>query len=135
MNTYSDIHISEQQESNEKLDGVNERFLFEAQARENQAHLVDEATAAGLAETFQALADPSRVRLISALIAGELCVLDLAALLGMSQSAVSHQLRLLRNLHLVKNRKVGRTVFYSLDDEHIRDLFQRGLEHYRHRPS
>jgi ArsR family transcriptional regulator len=52
----------------------------------------------------------------------------------MSQSAVSHQLRLLRNLHLVKNRKEGRTVFYSLDDEHIRDLFQRGLEHYNHRP-
>jgi len=110
-------------------------FLYEERARENQAHLVDEATAYGLAETFQALADPSRVRLISALLNGELCVYDLAALLGMSQSAVSHQLRLLRNLHLVKNRKTGRTVFYSLDDEHIRDLFQRGLDHYKHRPT
>ena len=110
------------------------RFLFETRALENQQALIDEATAAGLAETFQALADPSRVRLISALLDGELCVYDLAALLGMTQSAVSHQLRLLRNLHLVKNRKAGRTVFYSLDDEHIRDLFQRGLEHYNHRP-
>lgn len=110
-------------------------FLYEDRARENQAHLVDDATAAGLAETFQALADPNRVRLISALMDGELCVYDLAALLGMSQSAVSHQLRLLRTLHLVKYRKAGRTVFYSLDDEHIRDLFQRGLEHYKHRPT
>ena len=50
----------------------------------------------------------------------------------MTQSAVSHQLRLLRNLHLVKYRKEGRTVYYSLDDDHIHDLFQRGLEHYRH---
>ncbi len=110
-------------------------FLYEDRARESQAHLIDEATAAGLSETFQALSDPSRVRLISALLDGELCVYDLAALLGMSQSAVSHQLRILRHLHLVKNHKSGRTVFYSLDDEHIRDLFQRGLEHYRHRPT
>ena len=110
------------------------RFLFETRALENQQNLIDDATAAGLAETFQALADPSRVRLISALLDGEMCVYDLAALLDMSQSAVSHQLRLLRNLHLVKNRKEGRTVFYSLDDDHIRDLFQRGLEHYNHRP-
>ncbi len=110
-------------------------FLFEERALENQKGLVDEETAAGLAETFQALADASRVRIISGLMDGELCVYDLATMLGMSQSAVSHQLRLLRNLHLVKNRKMGRTVFYSLDDDHIRDLFQRGLEHYKHRPT
>lgn len=110
-------------------------FLFEERALENQKGLVDEETAAGLAETFQALADASRVRIISGLMDGELCVYDLATMLGMSQSAVSHQLRLLRTLHLVKNRKMGRTVFYSLDDEHIRDLFERGLEHYKHRPT
>ncbi len=110
-------------------------FLDEDRALESLAHLVDETTAAGLAETFQALADPSRVRIISALMDGELCVYDLTAMLGMTQSAVSHQLRILRNLHLVKFRKLGRTVFYSLDDEHIRDLFQRGLEHYKHRPT
>ncbi len=110
-----------------------DKLLFQPSSLEGQQSLIDDATAAGLAETFQALADPSRVRLISALLDGELCVYDLAELLGMSQSAVSHQLRLLRNLHLVKNRKAGRTVYYSLDDEHIRDLFQRGLEHYNHR--
>jgi len=94
---------------------------------------VDDITAVGLAEIFQALADPTRVRLISALMDGPLCVYDLAALLGMTQSAISHQLRLLRNLRLVKNHKEGRMVYYTIDDDHIRDLFQRGLEHYKHR--
>jgi ArsR family transcriptional regulator len=94
--------------------------------------LVDNRTAARLAETFQALADPNRVRLISALLDTELCVCDLAAVLTMSQSAVSHQLRSLRDLRLVKHRKEGRIVYYSLDDEHIRDLFQRGREHVSH---
>ena len=101
-------------------------------ANETRERIVDDETAAGLAETFQALADPSRVRLISALMDGELSVSSLTEVSGMTQSAVSHQLRLLRNLHLVKFRKEGRGVFYSLDDNHIRDLFQRGLEHYRH---
>jgi len=110
------------------LNGIHEDHILSAQQR-----IVDEETAAGLAETFQALADPTRVRLISALAEGELCVYDLAALIGLSQSAVSHQLRLLRDLRLVKFRKEGRVVYYSLDDEHIHDLFQRGLEHYKHR--
>jgi len=81
---------------------------------------------------FKALSDPSRVRIISALAHTELCVYDLAATLGMSQSAVSHQLRSLRELRLVRYRKEGRNVYYQLDDEHIQDLFQRGLEHVQH---
>ena len=97
-----------------------------------QKQLVDEPTAALLAETFQAMADPSRIRLISALMETELCVCDLAAVLGMSQSAVSHQLRSLRDLRLVKHRKEGRIVYYALDDQHIRDLFQRSREHVSH---
>ena len=100
--------------------------------RAAQPSLIDGLSAARLAETFQALADPTRIRIVSLLADHELCVCDLAALLGMSQSAVSHQLRLLRNLHLVKARKEGREVNYSLDDDHIRDLFQRGLDHIRH---
>jgi ArsR family transcriptional regulator len=94
--------------------------------------LPDGDTASLLAATFQALADPSRVRLISALSRTELCVLDLAAVLGMSQSAVSHQLQMLRNLHIVKGRRSGREIFYSLDDDHIRDLFEFGLRHILH---
>jgi DNA-binding transcriptional ArsR family regulator len=97
-----------------------------------QARLVDGLTATALAAAFAALADPTRVRLISALLDQELCVCDLSALLGMSQSATSHQLRILRNLNLVRTRKEGRIVFYALDDDHIRELFQRGLEHVKH---
>jgi len=95
--------------------------------------LINEDTAAGLAEIFQALADPTRLRLISALMGGEKCVQDLSQAMETSQSAVSHQLRILRNLHLVRFRKAGRMVYYAIDDSHISDLFQRGLEHYLHR--
>ena len=94
--------------------------------------LLEDATAVRLAETFKALSDPSRVRLVSLLAEAELCVCDLAAALDMSQSAVSHQLRTLRDLHLVRWRRKGRQVFYALDDEHVTDLFQRGLEHVTH---
>lgn len=94
--------------------------------------MVDGWTATRLAQLFAALSDPTRVRLISALLAGELCVHDLAATLVMSQSAVSHQLRLLRSLSLVRYRKEGRVVFYSLDDEHVEHLLRMGLEHIRH---
>lgn len=97
-----------------------------------QQTLLDGLTATHLADTFKALADPTRVRIISVLAQTELCVCDLAATLGMSQSAVSHQLRLMRRMRLVKNRKQGRMVYYSLDDDHICDLFQRGLEHIEH---
>lgn len=100
-----------------------------------QRHLLDGLTATRLAEVFAALSDPSRVRLLVALTETELCVHDLAAVLGMSQSAVSHQLRLLRTLHLVRFRKEGRTVYYALDDDHIRQLLECGLEHVRHQIS
>jgi DNA-binding transcriptional ArsR family regulator len=101
---------------------------------EDEVHLAEAGLIAAehayqLAETFAALSDPTRVRLISALLPGELCVCDLSAVLGMSQSAISHQLRTLRTLRLVRARKEGRIVYYTLDDEHIRDLFQRGLDH------
>ena len=72
------------------------------------------------------------MRLLSVLLQGELCVSELAGQLGLSSSAVSHQLRGLRQMRLVRMRRVGRHVFYALDDEHISDLFQRGLEHVQH---
>ncbi len=109
-----------------------ENIIHEDQVRNAQTTLIDGLQATHLANTFQALSDPTRVRLISALLAQELCVCDLAALLGMTQSAISHQLRILRNLRLVKHRKEGRIVYYALDDDHIRELFQRGLEHINH---
>lgn len=96
------------------------------------ANLVDDLTATKMAETFKAVSDPTRVRIISTLSHHELCVCDIAAVLGMSQSAISHQLRLLRVMGLVRNRKEGRMVYYALDDEHVHQLFQVGLEHVRH---
>ena len=82
-----------------------------------------------LAETFQALGDTSRVQIVWALSQRELCVGDIALLLSMSQPAVSHHLRTLRNLQLVRVRRDGRTSFYSLDDEHIERLLHEGIKH------
>ena len=94
-----------------------------------QGFLPDAATVLRLAEAFKALGDPTRVRLLTALSRTELCVGDLATLLGLSESAVSHQLRLLRSLRLVRPRRDGRLVFYRLDDDHIARLLAQGLEH------
>ena len=101
-------------------------------ARISPIDLLEDATAVRLAETFKALSDPNRVRIVSLLAQAELCVGDLAAALNMSQSAVSHQLRTLRDLHLVRWRREGRQIYYALDDDHVSDLFQRGLDHVTH---
>lgn len=93
---------------------------------------VDEYAAEQLARTFKALSDPTRVRIIAALIEHELCVHDLAEALDMSHSAISHQLMTLREMRLVRFTKEGRHVYYTLDDDHIRSLFQQGLEHIQH---
>lgn len=85
-----------------------------------------------LAESFKALADPTRVRILSNLIQRELCVCDLAAVLGMTQSAVSHQLRTLRMMRIVKNRRDGNTVYYTCDDAHIVGLLRMGIDHVAH---
>ena len=94
--------------------------------------LISPEDAAGAAEFFRALSDPGRVRLLHALSEQELCVCDLAELTGLSVSAVSHQLRLLRASRLVKYRRSGRNAWYSLDDDHVRQLFGVALEHLRH---
>jgi len=82
-----------------------------------------------LAELFKVFGDSTRVRIISALLHSELCVCDIGALLGMSKSAISHQLRILRQSRLVKNRRDGKIVFYSLDDKHVEGIFRQGLAH------
>jgi ArsR family transcriptional regulator len=104
----------------------------QARLREAQQALIDAPTAEQLARIFRALADPTRVRILSALARTEVCVGDLAATLGMSISAISHQLHLLRELRVVRQRRAGKHIYYALDDEHVRDLFERGLEHAQH---
>lgn len=82
-----------------------------------------------LAELFKVFGDSTRVRILCALLGGELCVCDIAGLLGMTLSAISHQLRILRGAKLVNYRKEGKTVFYSLADDHVRTILADGIEH------
>ena len=91
--------------------------------------LVGEETILGLTETFKILSDPTRLQIVLAVSKQELCVIDIAELLGITESAVSHQLRLLKTLRLVKQRKEGKLVFYALDDEHIEDLIRVAARH------
>ena len=91
--------------------------------------LVSPAEAFALAETFSLLGDPTRTRILHALSVDELCVSDLAGLIGISASATSHQLRLLRDRRLVAVRREGKHTFYRLQDEHIRTLVDMGLSH------
>ena len=93
---------------------------------------LDEQTAARVAELFGAFSDPSRVRLIAALADGEQNVGALAEIVGISESAVSHHLRGLRQMRLVRARKEGRQVFYGLDDDHVAALYRQGLDHVQH---
>ncbi|WP_353095801.1 metalloregulator ArsR/SmtB family transcription factor [Tissierella praeacuta] len=82
-----------------------------------------------LAELFKVFGDSTRIEILWALNEAEMCVCDIAALLNMTQSAISHQLRVLRQATLVKNRKEGKVVYYSLDDEHVKQIFDQGLIH------
>ncbi|WP_041219323.1 ArsR/SmtB family transcription factor [Desulfitobacterium dichloroeliminans] len=93
----------------------------------NQVLSLDRATQ--LAELFKTLGDPTRIRIMDALAKSEFCVCDLAELLDLSQSATSHQLRVLRNSNLVKYRRDGKMVYYSLQDNHVQELYRQGLEH------
>lgn len=94
---------------------------------------LSETRAYAIATAFKALSDPTRVRLIAAILDRERCVHDLCVELSLEQSAVSHQLRLLRDQGLARYRKDGRHVYYSLDDAHIRDLFEIALAHVSHK--
>ncbi|MDI9567331.1 MAG: metalloregulator ArsR/SmtB family transcription factor [Bacillota bacterium] len=94
--------------------------------------MLDEQEINRLAETFKVLGDPTRIKILSALATEELCVCDLAAALEMSVSAISHQLRVLKGARLVKYRREGKNIFYSLDDDHVISLFRLALEHVRH---
>jgi len=86
-----------------------------------------------LADLFKVFGDTTRIKIIYALFQSEMCVCDIAALLGMNQSAISHQLRVLKQARLVKYRKEGKVVYYSLDDDHIKNIFNQGFDHIQHK--
>ena len=99
---------------------------------ENSIDLIQNDDAATLAELFSAFSDPSRLRIISSLVDRELNVGTIAELVGLTESATSHHLRGLRQMNLVRARKEGRQVYYSLKDEHVKRLYQIGLDHVLH---
>ena len=117
---------------------MSERYLLECceqnhvhgeVVEEVRRHLPDEDVLYDLTELFRALGDSTRMRILYALFEAELCVCDIAALLGMTQSAISHQLRALKNVRLVRARREGKAIYYSLADSHVRAIIDQGLEH------
>lgn len=97
-----------------------------------KAELIDEDVAQRVAELFRILGDSTRVKILQVLAKREMCVCDIAAVVNMGQSAVSHQLRLLRNARLVKYRKEGKNAWYSLNDDHVNGLLRQGIDHVLH---
>lgn len=117
------------------LDACSPRAVDAERVAAVSERLVGPGEATRLAELFKLVSDPNRVRILSALLeAGELCVCDLAETVGMTDSSVSHALRLLRTAGVVRNRRDGRTIYYSLADSHVRLLLDLSLEHLRHDP-
>ncbi len=111
----------------------NAQAIHKQRVRNALKAMAEEGLINDLAETFRALSDPTRLRIVAALSEKELCVHNLADALALSGSAVSHQLRLLRGQRLVKYRKEGKTAYYTLDDEHISALFAEGVRHVKAR--
>ena len=105
------------------------RCIEPAKVREAQDRMAPLAAIGALADTFKVLGDPTRLRIVAALADTELCVCDLALALGVSSSVVSHSLRALRHMRLVRYRKVGKIAYYALDDAHIAALLHEGLRH------
>ena len=126
MNTCSYIHMSRVEERSTSA-AVECEGPHLAKAR--KPVLMGARTVEALADTFRVLGDPTRVRILDALSGGELCVCDIASLVGISESAASHQLRLLRGMRLVRPRRAGRLVYYAVDDQHILELLRQALTH------
>ena len=103
--------------------------LHEETVAEVRILMADDETFADISDFFRIFADSTRIKILWALDKKELCVCDIAVLISMTKSAVSHQLKVLRDAGLVKSRREGKVVFYSLADEHIRDIFEKAVEH------
>ena len=112
-------------------DGCRVRMVHLDRVAKARAEAISDRELNRLALIYKLLGDPTRLKIAMALMKGEMCVCDLAALLGISESAVSHQIRRLKDTALVKGRRDGQILYYSLDDHHVLDLIQVGLDHVR----
>ncbi|MDP4145009.1 MAG: metalloregulator ArsR/SmtB family transcription factor [Bacillota bacterium] len=119
--------------NNDNIDSCNCTIIHEDIIKEVKQSIPEDETLYDLAELFKVFGDTTRIKIICALFQAEMCVCDIAALLGMSQSSISHQLRVLKQARLVKFRKEGKVVYYSLDDDHIKHIFDQGLLHINER--
>ncbi|HJO92398.1 MAG TPA: metalloregulator ArsR/SmtB family transcription factor [Victivallales bacterium] len=115
--------------NSKEIEVCNCRIIHEDVVDSVRRHIPDDEICIELAEFYKAFADPTRIKILTALLNSEMCVCDLTSLLAMTQPAVSHQLRTLKNMKLVKYRKSGKVVYYSLDDNHIEEIFKAGLSH------
>ena len=115
------------------IDKCDCTIIHEDVVRRVRGLLPEEENLMDLADLFKVFGDTTRVRIVCALFESELCVCDIAALLGMSKSAISHQLRVLKQSKLVKYRRDGKVVYYALDDEHVKNIFDQALAHVRER--
>lgn len=113
----------------ETIDTCNCNVIHEDVVKRVKETIPQEETLYDLADLFKTFGDSTRIKIICALFQSEMCVCDIAALLGMNQSAISHQLRVLKQARLVKYRKEGKVVYYSLDDDHVKGIFDQGLAH------
>ena len=111
------------------MDQCQEKILHQEQVSLAIKNIPDSDTLRSLTDIFKALSDPGRLKIVAALATCELCVCDLAAASGSSESAVSHQLRILRNLKIVRYRREGKIVFYRLDDDHVKSLISQSIQH------
>ncbi|KYH28878.1 hypothetical protein CPAL_11760 [Clostridium thermopalmarium DSM 5974] len=118
---------------NNNIDICNCSIIHENIVNKVKESMPADETLYDLAELFKVFGDTTRIKIICALFQSEMCVCDLAALLGMSQSAVSHQLKVLKHTRLVKFRREGKVVYYSLDDDHIKKIFDYGFAHVNER--
>jgi len=110
-------------------EGCEENRVHPGLVQKAASELPPEEDLYDLAELFKVFGDSTRVKILYALFESEMCVCDMAQLLGLTQSAVSHQLRVLKANKLVRNRREGKTVFYALDDDHVRSILKVGMEH------
>jgi ArsR family transcriptional regulator, lead/cadmium/zinc/bismuth-responsive transcriptional repressor len=109
-----------------------EKCVHQANVTKTLKEIPDQQDVVGMAEIFKALSDPSRLKIVLALLKREHCVCDIAVICQQSESAISHQLRVLRTLKIVKNRREGKSVYYTLDDDHVISLINYSLEHVKH---
>ena len=111
------------------MDICKSTVIHEGNVRKAKELMPDEEVLYDMAEFFKVFGDVTRLKILYVLLCSEMCVYDIATLLGMSQSAISHQLRVLKQMDLVKNRREGKTIFYSLADDHIASILSQGLDH------